>query len=138
MIDLSIDIARVARHVVGVAAFALLLGATAALAGSVNYSYDTLGRLIAAVYNNGSTTTTITYSYDAAGNQQDPSRRKLFFLRRLPRDPMNADQSLAPAATWGKRSYASEADRPQEGDDVYDVYSLSRAMGLNGLSYAQW
>ena len=38
-------------------------------AGSVSYSYDTLGRLASAVYSDGSATTTITYSYDAAGNR---------------------------------------------------------------------
>lgn len=35
-------------------------------AGSVNYTYDTLGRLQTATYNNGAV---ITYSYDAAGNR---------------------------------------------------------------------
>lgn len=69
---------------------------------------------------------------------RDPGHRKIYFLRRVPRDPMNADTKLAPAATWGKRAYASEADRPKEGDDVYDVYSQSKRIGLNGLAYAQW
>lgn len=36
------------------------------LAGSVNYTYDTLGRIKTATYSNG---TVITYSYDAAGNR---------------------------------------------------------------------
>ena len=40
-----------------------------AYAGSVSYAYDALGRLATVVYNNGTTTTTITYSYDAAGNR---------------------------------------------------------------------
>ncbi len=48
---------------------AVMLTSVPAVAGSVSYTYDALGRLATAVYNNGSTTTTITYSYDAAGNR---------------------------------------------------------------------
>jgi YD repeat-containing protein len=38
-------------------------------AGSVSYTYDTLGRLAKVIYNDGKTATTIAYSYDAAGNR---------------------------------------------------------------------
>ncbi len=71
-------------------------------------------------------------------DQQDPQRNKIFFLRRIPRDPMNLDASLAPEATWRKRAYASEASDPQEGEDVYDVMSASTVVGLNGVAYDQW
>lgn len=47
----------------------LLLAACAAHAGTVNYTYDALGRLASAVYSNGTSTTTVTYAYDAAGNR---------------------------------------------------------------------
>jgi general secretion pathway protein G len=66
-------------------------------------------------------------------DQRDPKRNKLFFLRRIPRDPMNTESN-----SWGLRSYTSEADNPQEGEDVYDIYSTSTKVGLNGIPYNQW
>ena len=63
---------------------------------------------------------------------RSPTKAKIHFLRRLPRDPLVED------GAWGKRSYASPPEAPQEGDDVFDVYSMAPGVGLNGMAYRQW
>lgn len=69
---------------------------------------------------------------------KDPQKRRMYFLRRLPADPFHDGERVPPAQTWGKRSYASPPDAPAEGADVFDVYSRSTRVGLNGIPYRQW
>ena len=71
-------------------------------------------------------------------DQKNPKKERIYFLRRLPRDPFAIDSTLGPAETWGKRSYASPPDDPREGDDVFDVFSLATGTGINGRPYKEW
>ena len=69
---------------------------------------------------------------------KDPQKKRIFFMRRLPRDPFNDDRAATAAETWGKRSYASPPDAPAEGADVFDVYSRAPGIALNGRPYREW
>jgi general secretion pathway protein G len=71
-------------------------------------------------------------------NDKDPKKAKIYFMRRIPRDPFSNDPAVPPASTWGERSYASPPDAPAAGNDVFDVYSLAEGVGLNGIPYRQW
>ena len=77
---------------------------------------------------------------DLSGGVDDLTRPgvKMYFLRRIPRDPMHPDATLSAADTWGLRGFDSPPDRPRPGVDVFDVYSLSDKKGINGVPYASW
>ena len=67
----------------------------------------------------------------------DHRGESLRFLRRVPRDPF-ADPQTSASATWGQRSFDSEAAQPRAGSDVYDVYSKAPGNALNGVPLNQW
>ena len=59
--------------------------------------------------------------------------RKLKFMRSIPRDPMTR------STEWGMRCYQDAPDDSSWcGDNVYDVYSKSKAKGLDGTTYDTW
>lgn len=68
---------------------------------------------------------------DGVADKRNPDGPKVYFLRRVPADPVSGEE-------WGLRSYASPADQPQPGKDVFDVYSKSEDAGLNGVPYREW
>lgn len=74
---------------------------------------------------------------DGVTDVRSPGRQKMYFLRRLPRDPL-ADPALSAEQTWGMRSYASSPDAPEAGADVYDIYSMNPGTGLDGNVYRKW
>lgn len=74
---------------------------------------------------------------EGAVDLRSPEKKRIHFLRRIPRDPL-ADPAVKAEDSWGKRSYRSPYDRPRPGEDVYDVYSLSTETGINGIPYSEW
>jgi general secretion pathway protein G len=59
--------------------------------------------------------------------------KKLKLLRRIPIDPMTGKDE------WGFRSYQDAPDSTSwGGENIYDVYSLSKGAGLNGVPYRKW
>jgi len=63
-----------------------------------------------------------------AGNDQ-----KIRFLRKVPVDPMTGQ------ADWGLRSVQDDPDSTSwGGQDVFDVYSKSQGMALDGTKYSDW
>lgn len=74
---------------------------------------------------------------DGVTDMRSPSGAKIYFLRRIPRDPL-ADPRQSAIQSWGLRSYDSPPDAPRSGKDVFDVYSLDSGQALDGTFYRDW
>lgn len=60
------------------------------------------------------------------------------FLRRIPVDPMYPPRANGPPS-WGLRSYSDSPDAVTWGrEDVFDVYSLSDGVAIDGTRYRDW
>jgi len=63
----------------------------------------------------------------------DSGGKKVRFLRRIPIDPMTGNTE------WGTRSMQDDPDSDSSsGDNVFDVYTKSTGVGLDGTEYKSW
>ena len=73
---------------------------------------------------------TLVEGVPVAGDASGQVRR---FLRRIPIDPMTGETD------WGLRAYQDPPDTTRwGGGSVFDVYTRSRGMGLDGTAYRDW
>ena len=70
---------------------------------------------------------------DGVTAANDPTGRKLKFLRHIPVDPMTHNTE------WGLRSYQDKPDSTHwGGQNVFDVYTTFDATALDGTKYRDW
>jgi len=79
-----------------------------------------------------------TYKHDVGATDKNAPPERLVILRQLPRDPFFPDPLVPADQTWNTRAYASRADDPQPGADVFDVSSKSSRTALDGTTYSNW
>ena len=64
---------------------------------------------------------------------EEEGEKKMRFLRKIPVDPITG------RAEWGMRSVSDPPDSMNwGGDNVFDVFSLSLEMSLDGTPYSEW
>jgi len=72
-------------------------------------------------------------SAGSAGQGISDTPTKVRYLRKIPVDPMTGK------AEWGLRAVQDEADSTSwGGHNVFDVYSQSQAMAVDGTKYSDW
>jgi general secretion pathway protein G len=70
---------------------------------------------------------------DKEAKGQAGRKKTIKFLRRIPKDPMTD------SFDWGLRSYQDDPDSDVWGEEnVYDVYTKSPALALDGTRYKDW
>lgn len=63
----------------------------------------------------------------------DEGEKKMRFLRRIPEDPITG------TTDWGLRSVSDDPNSMSwSGSNVFDVYSLSMDVALDGTRYSEW
>lgn len=82
---------------------------------------------------------TLKYLTEGVTDVSNPNGGLIYFLRRIPRDPMCDCPGRSDEDTWRLRASTQlPGDFSGGGKDVFDVSSTSTASGLNGVPYAQW
>jgi general secretion pathway protein G len=95
-----------------------------------------LGKIINVVNKSGypETLQVLVDGYDFGGLVSTKKK----FLRRIPVDPFHPPEP-GEEPEWGLRSYADEPNSTSwGGEDVFDVYSLSEEIAIDGSKYSEW
>ena len=70
---------------------------------------------------------------DTLVNGVDVGGKKLKFLRKIPMDPMTG------TTEWGMRSMQDDPNSDSwDGNNIFDVYTKSRGIALDGTKYKDW
>ena len=70
---------------------------------------------------------------DTLVNGVDVGGKKLKFLRRVPIDPMTGNSD------WGLRSMQDDPTSDSwDGENIFDVYTKSQGVALDGTKYRDW
>ncbi len=78
----------------------------------------------------------LTKPLDLTGSVAGKTKK---YLRTIPRDPMTPLDSPDNPNNWGLRSYSDEPDSAQwGGGNVFDIYSKSDGIALDGSKYSTW